>query len=164
MVEFLKEISTEEFNKLTTIKFNNILEGLDKYPSITLDFFQLGYDEDKIINLLNDIYEENQGECYIDFYINRLNAKEKENFLDLVDEEDRSFFEEVIKRGTNSVYFKILSKELIPMFSRLNTREVFFVTFYFTKKPITIWGNYNLKFPCFFEDEETMDFYKGKIN
>lgn len=38
-------------------------------------------------------------------------------------------------------------------------RELFFVTFYFYNKLITIWGNYNIKFPCFFYSEEDFDFY-----
>ena len=52
-------------------------------------------------------------------------------------------------------------QKLIPFLVRLSTREIFFITFYFNKIPITIWGNYNMEFPCFFENEKDMNFYKN---
>ena len=59
----------------------------------------------------------------------------------------------------DGVYFKLIDKSLIPFFIRLNTREVFFVTFYFTNRPITVWGNYNMKFPCFVTNDEDLEYY-----
>ena len=163
MISLLKEISKNEFNKKVKVRFNNILNGFDEYPNITLDFKELGYSEDKIISIVEEIYDKNNGECYVDFYISKLSNEGKANFLDMISNDDREFFESIIKDGNEDCYFKILSKELIAKFMRLNTREIFFVTFYFTTKPITIWGNYDLKFPCFFDTNETMWFYKKDI-
>ena len=163
MISLLKEISNNEFNKEVNVRFNNILNGFDEYPNITLDFKELGYSEDKIISIVEEIYDKNNGECYVDFYISKLSDEGKANFLDMISNDDREFFESIIKDRNDDCYFKILSKELIAKFMRLNTREIFFVTFYFTTKPITIWGNYDLKFPCFFDTNETMEFYKEEV-
>ena len=59
----------------------------------------------------------------------------------------------------DGVYFKLIDKNLIPFFVRLNTKEVFFVTFYFNNRPITVWGNYNMKFPCFVNNDEDLEYY-----
>ena len=65
-----------------------------------------------------------------------------------------------MKLNHDEPYYKVTDKSLIPFLARLNTREVFFVTFYFTKKPLTVWGNYNMTFSCFTENKEDLEFYK----
>ena len=60
----------------------------------------------------------------------------------------------------DSVYYKVDNQKLIPFLVRLSTREIFFITFYFNKIPITIWGNYNMTFPCFTDTDENLDLYK----
>ena len=163
MVELIQEIDKNIFFEEVKVRFNNILNGFDEYKNITFDFNELGYDEEKIIKLIEDIYEENKGECYIDFYISKLSQKDRVILINMIEDEDREFINKLIDNKYSDCYFKLLSKKLIPIFMRLNTREIFFVTFYFTYIPITIWGNYNLKFPCFFDCNETMKFYERKI-
>ena len=43
----------------------------------------------------------------------------------------------------------------------LNTRALFFSTIYLNTFPFTIWGNYDLKFPVFFSDINTLNIYKN---
>ena len=96
----------------------------------------------------------------MDFYINKLSPEDKEKLISLISKEDRELLKSHLSlQPNNGVYYKLINKDLIPFLTRLNTRELFFVTFYFSNKPITIWGNYNMKFPCFFDSEEDFDFY-----
>ncbi|WP_430857530.1 hypothetical protein [Clostridium paraputrificum] len=151
-----------EFNDNVSVAFKNIVDGFNSFPNITLDFKALNFNEDKIIDLIKNIYDENDGECFIDFYISKLSQEDKNNIINLAGDKDKELLKSIIENNTHTgVYYKLLSKDLIPLLTRLNTREIFFVTFYFTKKPITIWGNYNMKFPCFFENDEDMKFYSN---
>ena len=59
-------------------------------------------------------------------------------------------------RTYNDMFFEISDKKYIKLLTKLCTRELFFITFYFTKGPVTIWGNYNLKFPLFY-DKDNID-------
>lgn len=165
----INTISKEEFDKIIKIKFDNILDGFDRFNYIELysriekekdkieedfiktleGFFDLNYDKDKII---------------IDFYKNKLDKdsiKLIENNLDI---EEIKLFNEILNVGNeNDIFFEISDKKYIRLLTKLCTRELFFITFYFTKGPITIWGNYNLKFPLFYRksniDENNINDY-----
>lgn len=43
---------------------------------------------------------------------------------------------------------------------KLSLREVFFSTFYMLDYEVTIWGNYNKKFPVFYKDNEAISIYE----
>lgn len=64
----------------------------------------------------------------------------------------------------DTVYFKVLDKEIIELITKLNTRELFFCTVYFLDTPLTVWGNYNLEFPIFYKEEEGLETYKELID
>ena len=86
--------------------------------------------------------------------------KIKKSLFPLVAYEDKKILElHLNAEPHDGVFYKLTNKDLIPFLVRLNTREIFFVTFYFINKPITIWGNYDMKFPCFFNKQEDLDFY-----
>lgn len=150
-------ISNEEFSNNVQIKFNNILDGFDNFKNFTLEL----NNEDAFISYIENIFLDNNSECYFDFYINKLSNNEIENIINLYKENDKKTLLELIDlaKAHRKVYFKLTCKDLIPLLTRLSTREIFFVTFYFTKRPITIWGNYNMKFPCFTLDNETLNYY-----
>ncbi|WP_294374370.1 hypothetical protein [uncultured Clostridium sp.] len=149
-------VSWTEFKNNVSIRFNNILDGFDKFENFTIDGNFSENSEACLINFLLQVFEENDNECYIDFYINKLNEIEIKNLMNLIDENDKTLLNSIISIKHNDVYYKITDKNLIPFFAKLNIKELFFVTFYFTKKPVTVWGNYNLKFPCFFNDDKTL--------
>lgn len=160
MNEILIPISNEEFKNKVMIKFNNILDGLSSFKNFTITASHIENGEDVIIKFIEKVFEENSFEAYVDFYINKISDQDKERLITLIPDEDR----EILKFHLNAtshegVFYKLLNKNLIPFLVRLNTRELFFVTFYFANKPITIWGNYDLKFPCFFNTQENFEFY-----
>lgn len=160
MSTFLIPIDNNFFNNIIKIKFNNILVGLNNYPNFTL-MSNLNNKEDVFIDFILKVFELNNHVCYIDFYISQLGEKDIKNLINLTPEEDKDMLINNINIKNDSVYYKVDNQKLIPFLVRLSTREIFFITFYFNKIPITIWGNYNMEFPCFFENEKDMNFYKN---
>lgn len=157
MDKLLIPISTHEFENKTTIRFNNILEGFNKFKNFTISSTD---GENKIIEFIEKVFEWNNFEGYIDFYINKISNEEKEKLITLIPNEDKKILKShLISNYHDGAFYKLEDKSLIPFLVRLNTREIFFTTFYFTNKPITIWGNYGLKFPCFFSNQKDLDFY-----
>ena len=160
MNKLLIPISNDEFKNKVKIRFNNILDGFDLFKNFTIEGNNIEDGENKIIKFIENIFEENNCEAYVDFYINKISDDDKEKLIFLVPDEDK----EILKLHLNAkphdgVFYKVVNKALIPFLVRLNTRENFFITFYFINKPITIWGNYDMKFPCFFDKQEDLDFY-----
>lgn len=160
MNQLLIPISNDEFKNKVNIRFNTILEGFDSFKNFTIEANNVESEEDKIIHFIEKVFQENNYEAYVDFYINKISDENKERLIALIPDEDK----EILKLHLNiephdGVFYKLVNKSLIPFLVRLNTRELFFVTFYFTNKPITIWGNYDLNFPCFFNSEDDMKFY-----
>ncbi|HCW52801.1 MAG TPA: hypothetical protein DG753_03475 [Clostridium sp.] len=158
-------IDTAGFKTNVNIKFNNILSGFDNFLNFTIDAKNIEDGEIKLTTLIEKIFEENNNECYIDLYLNNLSEEDKENLLNLIsDSSDKKLLQEIINLNHNTPYYKIKDKSFIPLLTKLNTREIFFVTFYFVKKPATIWGNYNLNFPCFFNNKNTLEEYLNLVN
>ena len=160
MNELLIPISNAEFKNKVKIRFNNILDGFDLFKNFTIEAINIEIGENKIIKFIENIFEENNCEAYVDFYINRISDEDKAKLITLAPDEDKN----ILKLHLNSephdgVFYKLSNKTLIPFLVCLNTREIFFVTFYFINKPITIWGNYGMKFPCFFNTENYLEFY-----
>ena len=152
-------VSLAEFKENVNIRFNNIIDGFETFKNFTIDGTLTEDSETCLIKFISHVFETNESECYIDFYINKLNKSEKKNLMSLIDEKDRTLLENIIDMNHNDIYYKLTDKNLIPFFTKLNTKELFFVTFYFIKKPMTIWGNYNLKFPCFVDDSDSFNYY-----
>lgn len=160
MEQLLMPIRNEEFNSMINIRFKNILDGFDLFENFTIEADNIKDGENKLIKFIEKVFEENNNEGVVDFYINKLSPEDKEKLISLISKEDRELLKSHLSlQPNNGVYYKLINKDLIPFLTRLNTRELFFVTFYFSNKPITIWGNYNMKFPCFFDSEEDFDFY-----
>ena len=160
MMEILIPISDHEFKNNVNIRFDNILDGFSLFDNFTIDASNVENAESKLIKFIEEVFEKNNSEAYIDFYINKISDEDKNLLRKLVPEEDSKTLELHLNSEThNGVFYLLNNKSLIPFLVRLNTREVFFTTFYFTNKPITIWGNYNLKFPCFVDSKENLKLY-----
>ena len=139
--QILKSISEDEFKNKIKIRFNNILDGFDRYS--------------------NGLLELNKGKVIIDLYIKDLENESLARLLEVLDERDKNILiDNINKQEIKSVYFELNNKDLMSFITRLNTRELFFCTIYFMEKPMTIWGNYNLSFPMFFEGNNMLEIYR----
>ncbi|MDK0564553.1 hypothetical protein P5E48_03730 [Clostridium perfringens] len=161
--QILNSISEDEFKNKIKVRFNNILDGFDKYSNGLLEYngdnesFQIK--EECFINFFNEALELNKGKVIIDLYIKDLENESLARLLEGLDERDKNILIDINKQEIKSVYFELDNKDLMSFITRLNTRELFFCTIYFMKKPMTIWGNYNLSFPMFFEENNMLEIY-----
>lgn len=153
-------ISSKDFKENVSIEFNNILEGLDNYLNFEIKGTNLNKSENNIIDFITEVFKLNNNEGFVDFYLNNLDNSSKENLINMCCPNDKEIILEHINLNHKEPYYKLTDSSLIPFLVRLNTGEVFFVTFYFTKIPLTIWGNYNMTFPCFTDKDENFNYYK----
>ena len=158
---FLEVINKLNFKNIINIKFNNILEGFDNYKYIELSpTTNSNITEDNFIKTFEEFYKINEGNLIIDFYKNNLNDDSINFIKDNLSIEDNILFDDIIKiTKDNENYYKVNDEKYIKLFIRLCTRELFFITFYFYKDPVTIWGNYNLKFPLFYNENTGIEEY-----
>lgn len=154
-------INEKEFKERIKIKFNNISEGFSRYSNKTLEACNDNFFEANMIKFLEEAMELNGVDnSYVDFYYNILSESDKNNFKEMLDSEDKKFIRNFEKVNKDSgIYFK-LSKDFIPFINKLNSREILFSTIYFTKEPLTIWGNYNKKFPVFYLESKVLYKYE----
>jgi hypothetical protein len=161
MENLLYPISEELFKDKVIIRFENINDGFDRFESIMLESLITHNTEEGIVTFLDMAIQLNgEDNSYVDFYLSRLDKEARDNLLALLNDEDKEVFKRIIREvQDDTIYFR-LSREVIPFITRLSTRELFFCTFYFTKYPCTIWGNYNMNFPVFFNNKEDIEKYK----
>ena len=143
-------VSENDFKDKVSIRFNNITEGINRFENKTLENDKSDDFEKSLINFLEEAVKLNGVEnSYVDFYYNILEEDQKNKFKDFLSLEDKKFlkrFEQENSKG--GIYYNL-------------SLEILFSTIYFTKEPFTIWGNYNKKFPIFYNDEFIFNKYNS---
>lgn len=153
-------ISKEKFKSSVEIQFDNINEGFSKFKSKILE-------EDcslkgDFVGFISECFKINGSEnSYVDFYYHRLSIEDRENLKKFLEEDEREFLDKYIESLDKSTIYFRLTEEFIKFLINISLKEILFSTFYFTKIPCTIWGNYNKKFPIFFEREKDIKFYSS---
>lgn len=163
----LLEIDEKEFKEEVDIYFESIIEGFDKYKNLLLlpkETNDSSLVEENYIGFVRDLYNLNDKKLVIDFYISNLDNIEYKCLYDSLDINDKEILKIIKNKNYTSKYFKVIEENIIDFLVKLCTREKFFVTFYFTKKPLTIWGNYNYKFPIFYKEEENVEYLNKILN
>lgn len=165
----LNIIKKSDFENIIKIKFNNILDGFEEYNYIELSSNKKDKNEVELdfIKSIEMFFDLNEGSLLIDFYKDRLTNESVRFIKNNLDKEDIDSFDELLKLVNNEdIYYKVENKKYIKLITKLCTRELFFITFYFYKFPVTLWGNYNLSFPLFFDDNDKIYDYVNiaKIN
>jgi hypothetical protein len=156
----LIKINENDFKNNVEIRFNNITDGINRFENKTLESDN-SYDFEKnMISFLEEAVKLNGIEnSYVDFYYNNLEEDEKRRLKQFINSEDKEFIRKFEnENGMSGVYFN-LTLESIPFITRITSKEVLFSTIYFVKKPFTIWGNYNKKFPVFYREKGICDEY-----
>lgn len=161
----IKAIKKTDFNKIVNIKFDNILSGFNNYSFIELtpkkDKPFNGIEED-IIKTFESFFDENclENGLLIDFYKHMLNRESIEIIKSNLNIEENKLLDSILNEGNDDdIYFEITNKSYIKLLVKLCTRELFFITFYFTNNHVTIWGNYNCRFPLFYNESSKINNY-----
>lgn len=153
-------ISEKRFKEEVNIYFSNISEGFSKFKSKMLEEdYNLRGD---FIGFILECFKLNGKEnSYVDFYYYNLSMDDRKNLRNLLGEDEKEFLDHHIENlDKNTVYFK-LTEEFAQFLINLSLKEILFSTFYFTKIPCTIWGNYNKKLPMFFEGGDDIKIYSN---
>ena len=139
----MKIITLENLINKGAIYFNSITEGFDKYDNYTLEG-----SEEEIFNEIYKLREENGIEnSFVDFYYGVLKEEEKNRIKKIIDDEYLSILAKY--EDLKEVVYLELDNEILKLTAKLNAKEALFSTYYFTKDPCTIWGNYQLRYPVF---------------
>lgn len=149
-------VSSSKFNYLVKVKFNNILDGFNKYKYIELQSEKNNKKliEKDFIKAIEEFYEISKGHLIIDFYKERLDENSISFIKENIDKEDIIYFEKLLSIAKeNENFYYVNNKEILRLLIKLCTRELYFVTFYFYSHDVTLWGNYNLKFPLFYDND-----------
>lgn len=183
MDKILKEIDKKNFLKKVNgfiVNHENIEENYDKYNHGVLDIFDHCLNENeaeellfsftehnlkneyKFIEFMKLAYELNNNECIImNFEFKDIDSSRILDILNVLDYADKILFiEQLRKVKGEKQYHGINYTELIDVFTKLATREIYFPIFYFTKLPMIIVGNYDLSFPIFFKEKDSIVEYK----
>lgn len=117
--------------------------------------------EEAYINFIKQCFTFNKGKLVIDFYVNRLDSEAISKIVEVLDEKEQKEFLELIENiDEDKIYFKVVNEDILDIIVKLNTRNMFFTTFYFLENELTLWGNYDLKFPMFFKEYDVLEGYK----
>ncbi len=135
------------------ILIHKVEEGFTDYEYLILKGDKAGYKEfmSKALSM------NGKSRSYADFYYNNLSEEQKDLFLKALPKEKSEYFKH--KTWTEGIYYP-LDEELLDFLLGITMDELLFSSFYFTKYPCTVWGNYDLKFPVFFRDKETRNRYR----
>ncbi|MBD7911150.1 hypothetical protein [Clostridium cibarium] len=151
------KISLKELEKKNVVYIKNIQEGFDRYPNSILEGT-----EEHVNDVIRKLFSINGVEnSYADFYYGRLNEEEKGAVKNILDEKEIILIES-FKLCPEDIFIR-LNSEILEILLKLTAREVLFSSFYFTKYPCLIWGNYNRRYPVFFKDDSIMNMLLNKI-
>lgn len=153
----ITKINLEEFKKLNSIYLDNILDGFNNYPNITIE----GTEED-VNNAIKSLVDANGFEnSYGDFYYGRIDEEAKIRVKASLNEDEIVLIDSL--NLTKDDLFIRLTPRLLEILLKLTAKEILFSSFYFTKYPCLVWGNYGMKYPVFFKDETVMKIVEKDI-
>lgn len=144
----MKKISLKELKDKGAVYVELIQDGFDMYHYEVLEG-----NEEYLAEKIRELFKRNGVEnSFVDFYYGRLTKTEKESVNQFLNQKQKDYIESLALKETD-IYFQ-LDDMLLEITMHLSAKEALFSTFYFTKYKCTIWGNYNLKYPIFYENEE----------
>ncbi len=136
-------MTTEELKKRGGLYFERIQEGLD-----TCSWEQMYLSPRMAMEYLRKLREKNGPEnSFADCYYPYLEEESKEKVRQALTGEEAAYLDG-LGSGKEDLIFP-LDDMLLAIGTKLNDRELLFFTFYFTKDPVTVWGNYKQEYICF---------------
>lgn len=138
-----KSIDQSELLKRGAIYFERIEEGFETYE---VDYME-GTEEELYQALLSLYHINGESDSFVDFYFFRLSEPEKVAVLESLTVEEKNYL--LALEDSNDSVFYPLDDMLLAITAKLSARELLFSTFYFSKEPVTVWGNYQHRYPVF---------------
>lgn len=163
MNNYLDSIKADEFKSLVKIRFNNINEGFSNFINGILEVDEDSDVVDAFEERFVDFYKEafKINEVITDFYLKNIDEEGVLKILEGLDYDDKLIILNELRYGDKAtLYFKIKDEKIIKTIVSLSFRELLFCTTYFLGNDMTIWGNYNRRFPIFFKDKEVIKEYE----
>lgn len=175
-------VSKEEFEQLVEVKvIDSVEEGFENYVSGILDVRETAptekelenipfgiiedyniLHEEKFIHFMRRVQEENRGEKnLVDCYLKEAHSGGLLTAMELLDYKDKLIFLELLRSGIDDNPYLELNDRILELMLKLSTREILFTTMFYKKRPITIWGNYDMAFPVFFKTEQDKAYYSS---
>lgn len=142
------EMERQGYILITTVK-----EGFEHYPYIILEG-----ESNPMKYFLHTVLSENKDAAYGDFYYFRLMDQEQECFRESITEIERKTLLHFMS-SEDQIYYP-LNAENLDFLADITARNILFSSFYFGQKKAIIWGNYDLKYPLFCNNTETLEWYK----
>lgn len=151
------KIDLEELKKKSLIYIDNVQDGFNKYRNTMCEGT-----EDHVNNAIRQLVNANGLEnSYADFYYGRLDKDSKNRLKATLDEKEVMLIESLQLSETE--IFVRLNTELLEILLKITANEVLFSSFYFTKYPCVVWGNYGKRYPVFFKDDSVMKMVMEEI-
>ena len=101
---------------------------------------------------LRTLWMENGSEdSFVDCYFSFLEEESQEKVLSVLSPDQQEYLRNLAKNQQDLIL--PLSEELLKIAIALNDTAMLFFTFYFTKNPCTIWGNYKQEYLIFSKKE-----------
>ncbi|HEX3075419.1 MAG TPA: MmcQ/YjbR family DNA-binding protein [Lachnospiraceae bacterium] len=142
---------------------NSLIGNIDRKAliakgAIVLDNIEIGFENykheilegtsEQLLDWIKELRDKNGLEdSYVDLYYGSLLPEEQERVRSNLSEEGLR----ILNRYApwREVLILPLDDELLRLTEELNTKEALFSTYYFCKYPCSVWGNYERKYPRF---------------
>lgn len=149
-----QSMSAQELAAKGAVLIEDIQDGFSRYRSVILKGEKIAMQ-----HFLERCLAVNEEGSFADFYYSVLVPKVQREFAAGLSDAEKNVF---LKFETDSrqVYYP-LQTENLEFLADITARNWLFSTFYFTKLRAVVWGNYNLEYPLFCEDDETLEIYKN---
>lgn len=147
----IHSMTKAEVEKAGALLIDTLKAGEVLYPSILLRGTK-----EKMKKFLLQVIEEQ--DCYADFYYSSLKKEEKEHFLSGLSAEEKSYVQRM--ECTEGKIYYPLDNEICTFLLDITAREWLFSSFYFIKNRAVLWGNYQMAFPLFCENEDVREYYR----
>lgn len=137
-------ITVEQLKAAGAIYFEHIQTGLDEY-----DFKVMKLNQEEAYETLKGLWTFNGDEnTFVDFYYYQLDEEGKKKAESVLFSREIHYLHTNPPANPKQVIFH-LDEILLGIIIKLNYTEMLFSTFYFTKDPCTMWGNYNHEYVVF---------------
>lgn len=130
----------EELTARGGLYFENIQQGFSDCR-----FRIRKLNQEKAVEYLRILWKRNgEEDSFVDFYYGNLQEEERRRVRAEITEEEAAYLDQI--DIPDAPVFLRLDEKLLEICAKLNDKEALFSTFYFTRYPCTLWGNYNQEY------------------